>query len=177
VSDFSLETFFTQVDEAAGISELQNLWGSLVSQEAIPRRLRERGALKIRKRVRYLCFRIANEMQAKTNIERAVEAGKMTKKQAAARLISTRAPKMKGFRHHYESLPQFEGWDQFAKTWDINLDQVDALDFSTVDPFALRYRLRSVYDEWDDEVRRASSQSLGALVIKHKQEGDRAAEG
>ena len=45
-----------------------------------------------------------------------------------------------------EALPGFDGWEKFAVTWDI----------STPDPIVIVPRLWSIYQEWDQTIRRVA---------------------
>lgn len=76
----------------------------------------------LKRRVRYYCF----AMQRKAS-------GEQDKVRVPKKMID-----------YFESMPQFEGWKNFAGTWDVEASN----------PLKIFFRNFSVHEEWDATMRR-----------------------
>ena len=85
----------------------------------------------LRRRIRYWCFRLRSEEEG----------------------ISKSKGKPAGLKPFYEKQEWFDGWENFAATWDLDDE----------DPFKTVPRWESVHEEWDrtleEELRRNKIQS------------------
>lgn len=104
--------------------------GDLPKNEEIAKR-------KVKRQARYWCFRFKNEADGGGD--------------------ATSSPP--GFKEYVEGLSGFDGWKDFAKTWDIEGHN----------PFTIYQRDFSVWEEWDAVMRRVAKPLPG---LEHLDEVD-----
>ena len=101
-------------------------------KEILPEEDIEREALRPllqRRRIRYLLYRL----------------------QAEAAEDKPRPDLPEGFEEFFESQKWFDGWGNFAVTWDVG-DPMDEESRGSADPFEVLPRYMSVWEEWDEEI-------------------------
>lgn len=83
-----------------------------------------------RRRVRYRCFRLRSEASEGKELPDVIP---------------------DGFKEYFEAQKWFDGWANFAVTWDVG-DPMDPERRGSDDPLKAVPRYLSVWEEWDEEI-------------------------